>query len=363
MLQRLKDGPKRVLMTVDAVGGVWRYAMDLAGQLSRNGTEFLFVGLGPEPSAPQRVEAEAIGKLVWLDIQPDWLAEDAADLADLPRAIETLATNADIIHLNAPSQAAELRASVPVVAVSHSCVPTWFATVRGENCPPHWSWQKTVNRSGLRAADAVIAPSQSHSRALQSCYGPLEHLTVIHNGSDRPPAKSQKRNTVLAAGRWWDEGKNVAALDAAAPLLDWEIAAAGALKGPNGAEATLTNIAHLGPLSATEMAYRMAEAAIVVSPSIYEPFGLVPLEGARAGAALVLTDIPTYRELWDGAAIFADPHAPQALADAINRLSGDPALRADLAAKALARSAVYSLEAQANAVEALYRSLVRQSVH
>ena len=43
---------------------------------------------------------------------------------------------------------------------------------------------------------------------------------------------------------------------------------------------------------------------IFVSVSRYEPFGLAVLEAAHAGCALVLSDIPTFRELWQGAASF-----------------------------------------------------------
>ncbi len=46
---------------------------------------------------------------------------------------------------------------------------------------------------------------------------------------------------------------------------------------------------------------------IFVSTSLYEPFGLAVLEAAQAGCPLVLSDIATFRELWDGAAIFFPP--------------------------------------------------------
>ena len=46
----------------------------------------------------------------------------------------------------------------------------------------------------------------------------------------------------------------------------------------------------------------------------YEPFGLAVLEAAQAGCALVLSDIPTFRELWDGAAMFVPPGRRRRLA-------------------------------------------------
>jgi glycosyltransferase involved in cell wall biosynthesis len=48
----------------------------------------------------------------------------------------------------------------------------------------------------------------------------------------------------------------------------------------------------------------LARAAIYVSPARYDPFGLLPLQAALHGCALLLSDIPSYRELWDGAACF-----------------------------------------------------------
>lgn len=58
--------PSRVLMTVDAVGGVWRYAMDLASAAQSMGIEVIFAGFGPPPSVEQADEARRIGTLEWV---------------------------------------------------------------------------------------------------------------------------------------------------------------------------------------------------------------------------------------------------------------------------------------------------------
>lgn len=358
MLQRLSQGPKRILMTLDAVGGVWRYAMDLAQGMAPHGVRFLFVGMGPQPGAAQRAEAEALGELVWLDTPLDWTTEDEAALDALPKALAPLARDVDLIHLNVPSQAAGLSTDKPLVVVSHSCVVTWFSAVKGEPCPPAWSWQYRRNLSGLSNADVIVAPSRSHARAMEACYGPLPALKVVHNASSEPhQSGTEKENFVFAGGRWWDEGKNAALLNAMAPLVDWPVRLAGALEGPSGQSVTLTHAQALGSLPAEAAREEMDKAAIVVSPSLYEPFGLVPLEAAAAGAALVLADIPTYRELWDGCALFADPRDPRAFAQAVNSLIADPGLRNGLAASARRRSADFTLCAQSEAMWDLYCAL------
>lgn len=70
----------------------------------------------------------------------------------------------------------------------------------------------------------------------------------------------------------------------------------------------------------------------------YEPFGLSVLEAAQAGCALVLGDIPSLRENWDGAALFAAPDDDDALRDALRRLIEDDALRARFGARARRRA-------------------------
>ncbi|NGP18603.1 glycosyltransferase family 4 protein [Devosia chinhatensis] len=348
-------------MSVDAVGGVWRYAMDLAAGLSRVGYRFTFVGFGPEPSPAQSSEAERIGQLLWRDAPLDWTTDDETQLDRIPQLLSEIVESAgiDLVHLNLPSQAAGLTLDVPVLVVSHSCVVTWFAGVRGTPVPPDWEWQFRRNRDGMTAADAVIAPSQSHAQMLRQSYGEIEGLEVVLNGSNLEVEPVAKEHVVFAAGRWWDDGKNGALLDAAAAETNWPVVMAGTQNGPNGQHLALHNVEALGHVPHDELARRVAQAAILASPSRYEPFGLAPLEAARAGAALVLADIATYRELWDGAALFAAPDDAAGFAAAINRLADDDDLRADYAQRAKARSARYSIDAQVTAMQDVYDGLLQ----
>ncbi|WP_088686717.1 glycosyltransferase family 4 protein [Rhizobium sp. R634] len=357
--QERHKGRRRVVMTLDAVGGVWRYAMDLAAVLKPHNVDMIFAGLGPAPSAEKAAEAERIGKLVWLDAPLDWMVEDEKAIAGVPRRIADLARSeeADLLHLNLPSQAANFETDLPLVVACHSCVVTWFAAVRGSQVPRDWQWQYRLNRAGFARADAVIAPSRSHAEAMQAAYGRIANLQVVLNASALETSDEPKRNFVLAAGRWWDEGKNAAVLDSAARMARWPVVAAGASNGPNGQSMQFRHATHRGELAHPQMAAAIRQAAIVASPSIYEPFGLAALEGARAGAALVLADIPTYRELWEDAALFADPHHPQAFADAFNTLAYDPQRRVALGLKAREQSARFSLDAQAEAVCGIYSAM------
>jgi glycosyltransferase involved in cell wall biosynthesis len=91
-----------------------------------------------------------------------------------------------------------------------------------------------------------------------------------------------------------------------------------------------------------------------VSAASFEPFGLAVLEAAQAGCPLVLSDIPTFRELWDGAALFVAPDSEIDVAQAIESLIADPALRAQLGAAAVERAALYTPAAMAEGMLGIY---------
>jgi glycosyltransferase involved in cell wall biosynthesis len=356
--------PRRLLMTIDAMGGVWRYAMDLAKALRLEGVDTVFAGFGPRPSTRMLKEAEIIGETIWSDAPLDWTAKDQTELARIPDWLVATARAAsvDLLHLNLPSQAAGLLIDLPVIVVSHSCVTTWFAAVRGTTLPADWLWHEDLNRRGFAAADAIIAPSHSHADALSRSYG-IGGIEVVHNSSRHVPTRLNKQDYCFAAGRWWDEGKNPSVLDGTAALTDYPIVAAGPSDGPSGEDVRFAFIDHRGALSHGETIALMNEATIFMSPSIYEPFGLAALEAARAGAALVLSNIPTYREIWQDAALFAQPDDPAAFASAVDRLAGDRRLRQRLARMAQDRSRLFSAAAQARAMLDVYRRALSRRSH
>ena len=158
---------RRVLITLDAVGGVWRYAIDVARGLEAHNVACLLVGFGPEPNAAQRAGCDR-SELVWTQEPLDWTVADGSALDRGTDMLASLARDwrADLLHLNLPSQAAGLPEGRPVVVASHSCVPTWWRAVQGTALPSAWAWQTERNQAGFRRADAVIVPSRSHAAAL-----------------------------------------------------------------------------------------------------------------------------------------------------------------------------------------------------
>ena len=73
-----------------------------------------------------------------------------------------------------------------------------------------------------------------------------------------------------------------------------------------------------------ESFYQLLDNSLIyVGPSLYEPFGLAPLEAAHSGCALLLSDIPSFREVWDDCATYFSPGDPQDLSRAMSELTSD----------------------------------------
>jgi glycosyltransferase involved in cell wall biosynthesis len=93
-------------------------------------------------------------------------------------------------------------------------------------------------------------------------------------------------------------------------------------------------------------------------PARYEPFGLSVLEAAHAGCALVLGDVASLRETWEGAALFVDPEDRDALRSALLRACEESSLRASLATAARQRAAALTPARMGTAYAECYASAI-----
>jgi glycosyltransferase involved in cell wall biosynthesis len=353
--------PKRLLMTTDAVGGVWTFSLELARGLAGLGVETVLAVLGPPPSEDQRRAADAVPalRLVTMNLDLEW-RDRAGSLSPAAaarlRRIERLA-RPDIVHVNGFREAAAGFAA-PVVLGAHSCVRTWWKACRGGEPDAEWARYERGVREGLAHADVVVAPTYSFLMELENAWGDLPSSRLVFNGLDidrAPPVP--RRRMILAAGRFEDEAKNIACLKAVAAALPWPVH----LAGETASDGHGSGVHHLGRLPREGLLRSMAGAEIFVSPTYYEPFGLAVLEAAKSGCALVLSDVSSLVELWDDAALFVPPDDSRALEAALLRLIGDDALRRRLQSCAMLHARAYTRTRMAHEYLALYRRLCRDA--
>src|SRR5436305_8102507 len=157
--------PARILMTTDAVGGVWTFSTTLASALADAGMEVRLVILGPAPQAEKRAMLrdgrvqviEGNLALEWQDPQ----GEDLANARDFFGALEQ-AIAPDIIHLNSFREAAfDWRA--PVLVVAHSCVNSWAVACNDGEwlSEPRWQHYTRAVGTGLNRAQGWVSPSKA----------------------------------------------------------------------------------------------------------------------------------------------------------------------------------------------------------
>jgi glycosyltransferase involved in cell wall biosynthesis len=344
-------------MTADPVGGVWTYAVDLLRALGKEGVEVVLATMGGPLRDDQQTAVATLPnvRLHTSEFALEWMDNP---WQDVDRAAEWLLdleakTKPDVIHLNGYAHAAcPWRA--PVLVVAHSCVLSWWRAVRGTRKPNEWNEYRRRVSAGLEAANFVVAPTRAMLATLGDNYGSLPRTGVIPNGRDSNGFRvGRKERFVFSAGRFWDESKNLVALEKAAGQITWPVRVAGSEEGGNG-------LVKLGRLSASAVAEELSRAAIFCLPARYEPFGLAALEAALSGCALVLGDIPSLHEVWDDAALFVDPNDPKALALTLQNLIDRPEMQASLARRAQRQAKHYSIKTMAERYLCLYRGLVGQ---
>lgn len=348
-------------MTADTVGGVWTYALELARALETYGVEVALATMGRRLSSAQEAEVRRLPNVrVYAGtFKLEWMEEPWADVAEAGEWLLRIAESVrpDVVHLNSYVHGA-LPWRAPVLVVGHSCVLSWWEAVRGGAAPPEWDRYRQEVTRGLRAASMVAAPTGAMRTALERHYGPLPMTQMIPNGRDpsrfRPGVKEQ---FVLSAGRLWDQAKNLNNLDCIASHLEWPVFVAGEEQHPDGGRIESDSVRPLGSLSPPQFADWLARAAIYALPARYEPFGLSVLEAALAGCALVLGDIPSLRENWDGAAVFVSPDSPPELEAALAALIREPQRRAELAVRARMRGLQFTPGRMAASYMGLYREL------
>jgi glycosyltransferase involved in cell wall biosynthesis len=357
--------PRRVLMTADTLGGVWTYALDLCRGLSARGIDVALATMGGPPGRDQRREAQGIRGLELFESRfaLEWMDDPWRDVERAGEWLQSLErrTAPDVVHLNGYSHAI-LDWSAPVLVVAHSCVTSWWRAVYGEPAPERYDRYRRRVLSGLSAADVVVAPSLSMLRMLENEHGPLRRALVIPNGASAESFRPlPKQRFFLACARLWDRGKNVSVLLDVASRLPWPVRIAGDPTPPGGLPRSVdASVEFLGKLPRDAVREQMGRAAVFVHPARYEPFGLSPLEAALSGAALVLGDVESLRELWADTALFVAPDDHDALVAALRRLAEDPSFRDRLSARSRMRALRFSLDRMTESYLSAYAGLDRR---
>jgi glycosyltransferase involved in cell wall biosynthesis len=188
-------------------------------------------------------------------------------------------------------------------------------------------------RHGDVARGRVLAGSERYVLAI-STVEPRKNYPRLVAAFDAVAASDPELVLVIAGGDGW----GVEAFDDAL----------GRLKARD-------RVRRLGYVGDTDRADLLAGAHVLAYPSIYEGFGLPPLEAMAAGVPVVAGRGGAIPEAVGDAALLADPLDVDDLASALQRACDDDELRADLVARGHDRPARFTWDRSVDEFVALYR--------
>jgi glycogen(starch) synthase len=337
----------RILLTADTAGGVWSFALELAGGLIGLGLDVCLASFGPHVPDSQKRAAGNIRDLQWLHYHSklEWMQEPWNDIESAGCWLMDVARRyrPDVVHLNTLCHGG-LPWTAPVVSTVHSCVDAWWLAVKKAPLPSEWNRYRHEVKFSLASSALITAPSRAALADVERFYDvDASNGQVIYNGRDSTHFRSvPKQPFILSAGRLWDEAKNLRLLAGEASALQWPVFLAGDTRNPSGEVSEFAGCHLLGELTTPELSSWYARASIYALPARYEPFGLSVLEAALSGCALVLGDIPSLREIWQDSASFVSPDDPEHLVATLTRLINDPEYCQNMSARALHRAVQFT---------------------
>lgn len=173
----------------------------------------------------------------------------------------------------------------------------------------------------------------------------LPFTTHLHAAMACEPVDFSPRNIPARffyyPAQYWQHKNHVLILRALALLLsrypEMQVVFSGATKNASAAIEELSrslrldnNIHHLGYVSEPQLVWLYKNAVALLMPSFFGPTNIPPLEAMALGCPMALADVYGMREQSGDAAIYFSPHKENELADAMERLWLDSALREKL---------------------------------
>lgn len=364
--------------------GTGRYVRHLTSTLNR-WVDPTFVGAaafpplaGIPPVAPLRIGATPFDR-VSRQLAKVWFEQVAFP-------VEASRLRSDVAHY--PFFAAPLRSRVPTVVTVHDLVPVLRPEYRRTAAQRLYT---TLVIAGLRTARLIITDSQASARDLQERLAvPPERVQVVPLGVDQsfaplttPEERAWAATVVRDRGLvvpyilylgGFDRRKNVECLVQAFATLKRAtdcphvLALIGQVRPndsffydptPDLERLGITDsVKLLGTVEDREVRALHAKSDAFVFPSLYEGFGLPPLEAMACGAPVICSDASSLPEVVGDAGLLFDAGNPDSLAAVLQQVVSDEPLRKNLSERAVARASEFTWDRTVQMTVAAYDQAV-----
>ena len=335
------------------LGGSETYVRELLRGLERVGELSYRVLLPPvAPDGAEGLPAETAGEYRSAQTTSQRLLAMAAATAR-PGPLRRRLRGADVVHYPLTLRIPPLAPSVVTLHdVQHLDLPGMFP--RSELLFRRIAWHRSV-----RAADRVIVMSEFvRERAVARLGLDPARIRIVPLGLDHAaftPGAEEREPFLLYPARAWPH-KNHERLFEAFSLLRREQPGLRLVLTGGGSFSTVPEGVEVrGRVPEPELVGLMQQASALVFPSLYEGFGLPPLEAMACGCPVASSNAGALPEVVGDAARLFDPNDPRAIAAAVLDVLAEPE---EWRRRGVARAALFSWDATARATEAVYRELL-----
>jgi glycosyltransferase involved in cell wall biosynthesis len=246
--------------------------------------------------------------------------------------------------------------------------------ISGDYSTPEFRARFTAQaRAAAERSDLIIAVSAFTARQVEELLRvEPSKIRVIPHGA-RPaltPSGTISRETIILSVGAIQRRKNIVrlieAFEQTAP--EWRLVLAGSF-GFDSAEALQRierssrkrDIQVLGYVSDSELEDLYQRASLLAFPSLDEGFGMPILDAMARGLPVLTSNISAMPEVSGDAALLVDPTDVNAIADGLQRLSSDSALRDTLIRRGLARTKEFTWEKSVESTWRVYQELMANS--
>jgi len=337
---------------VEHITGIQRFAYEMCKAMIDNGFEIIIL-------APKKIRADykLNCRIIQLGIFPGVLWEHLDLLFFLWRHKCPL-----LINFGSPGPLFYRNRIVSIHDITFYINPKWFSWWYG-------AYYRLITPIFTRLSKKVITVSKfSKSEIIKKLNIDSNKIIVINNAVSHDLKNSQSiinannEKYILTVGSL-DPRKNLKKLIEAYKLAGLEnelkliiVGKGSAMFNMELSEDIKNNMT--GYVSDKELANLYSRATVFVYPSLYEGFGIPPLEAMSFGCPVVLSDIPVFREVFGDAACYVNPLSKESIAEGIQKVFRDLDYRKTLVERGYNKVQQYSWDNSAKKLIAHINSIL-----
>jgi glycosyltransferase involved in cell wall biosynthesis len=357
--------------------GIGTYIRNLLRHLARIDRETEYVLLCHEPDMGV---AEALGENFRAVLEP---AANYSITEQIHVPWILMREKPDVFH--APHYVLPVAVRCRSVVTIHDCIHLMFPQYLPNRAA--YAYARGAMWSAARRSDRILTVSEASKRDILHFFNvPPDKISVVYNAIDErfgiePAAEEIARvrerfqldqRFVLYAGTIKPHKNLVRLIEAFAQLrtgefeelklliIGDEISRLPALRRAVHSHKLHKHVRFLGFLPDETLAALYRLAALFVFPSLYEGFGLPPLEAMASGTPVVTSNVSSLPEVAGDAAVLVDPYDVESIVHGMRRVLSDPALADEMRKKGLVRARDFSWERSVARTHDIYRLVGRR---